>query len=130
MAARPQGVTIKDIEAEYGVSRRTAERMRDSLINIFPQIEELEIEDQYNSLHDVIKQLFVGIKLRDRRIVMERFGIGFLRPLQPKEIADMEHISVARVSQIINIAMEKMRANAESLGIDKSQLYQLFESDD
>jgi RNA polymerase sigma factor (sigma-70 family) len=91
---------------------------------------DMEIEDQYNSLHNVIKQLFVGIKLRDRRIVMERFGIGFLRPLQPKEIADMEHISVARVSQIINIAMEKMRANAESLGIDKSQLYQLFESDD
>ena len=51
MASRPQGVTIKDIEMEYGVSRRTAERMRDSLINIFPQIEELEIEDQYNAKH-------------------------------------------------------------------------------
>ena len=51
MAARPQGITIKEIEAEYGVSRRTAERMRDSLINIFPQIEELEIEDQYNTKH-------------------------------------------------------------------------------
>ena len=51
MAARPQGVTIKDIESEYGVSRRTAERMRDSLINIFPQIEELEIEEQYNAKH-------------------------------------------------------------------------------
>ena len=51
MAARPQGITIKDIETEYGVSRRTAERMRDSLINIFTQIEELEIEDQYNTKH-------------------------------------------------------------------------------
>ena len=51
MASRPQGVTIKDIETEYGVSRRTAERMRDSLINIFPQIEELEIENQYNAKH-------------------------------------------------------------------------------
>lgn len=91
---------------------------------------DMEIEDQYTSLHNVIKQLFVGIKLRDRRIVMERFGIGFLRPLQPKEIADMEHISVARVSQIINIAMEKMRTNAESLGIDKTQLYCLFEPED
>ena len=39
MAARPQGVTIKDIEEDYYVSRRTAERMRDILINIFPQIE-------------------------------------------------------------------------------------------
>ena len=51
MAARPQGITIKEIEEEYGVSRRTAERMRDSLINIFPQIEELEIDEQYNVKH-------------------------------------------------------------------------------
>ena len=51
MAARPQGITIKEIEEEYGVSRRTAERMRDSLINIFPQIEELEVEDKYNIKH-------------------------------------------------------------------------------
>jgi RNA polymerase sigma factor (sigma-70 family) len=88
---------------------------------------DMEIEDQYEYLHDVISQLFVGIKLRDRRIVMKRFGIGYLRALQPKEIADMEHISVARVSQIINIAMEKMRENAEELGVKKEDLYRLFE---
>ena len=29
----------------YNVSRRTAERMRDSLINIFPQVDEIESED-------------------------------------------------------------------------------------
>ena len=51
MAARPQGVTIKDIEERYNVSRRTAERMRDSLLNIFPDIEELDIEEQYNVKH-------------------------------------------------------------------------------
>ena len=51
MASRPQGITIKEIEREYNVSRRTAERMRDSLMNVFPQIEELEIEDQYNTKH-------------------------------------------------------------------------------
>lgn len=88
---------------------------------------EMETEDQYEYVHEVIKKLFVGVKLRDRRIVMKRFGIGYLRPLQPKEIADMEHISVARVSQIINIAMEKMRENAEELGINKNDLYHMFE---
>ena len=51
MASRPQGITLKEIETEYHVSRRTAERMRDSLMNVFPQIEELEIEDQYNTKH-------------------------------------------------------------------------------
>jgi len=48
MASRPQGITIKDIMEKYNVSRRTAERMRDSLLNIFPQILELdEIEDTH-----------------------------------------------------------------------------------
>ncbi len=43
MASRVQGITIKDIMQKYNVSRRTAERMRDSLLNIFPQI--IEIDD-------------------------------------------------------------------------------------
>ncbi|MBR2525542.1 WYL domain-containing protein [bacterium] len=48
MASRPQGITINDIIEKYNVSRRTAERMRDSLLNIFPQIIELdEIEDSH-----------------------------------------------------------------------------------
>lgn len=90
---------------------------------------DMDIDDQYNYIHDAIKKLLVGVKLRDRRIVMRRFGIGYIRPFQPREIADIEHISVARVSQIINIAMEKMRENAESLGMDKNELYSIFESD-
>ncbi|MBR1942737.1 WYL domain-containing protein [bacterium] len=46
MASRIQGITISDIMERYNVSRRTAERMRDSLLNIFPQIIELdEIND-------------------------------------------------------------------------------------
>ena len=46
MASRIQGITIKDIMERYNVSRRTAERMRDSLLNIFPQIIELdEVQD-------------------------------------------------------------------------------------
>ena len=88
---------------------------------------ELEIEDRADYLHDLISKLFVGVKLRDRRIMMKRFGIGYIRPLQPKEISEMEHVSVARVSQIINITMDKMRENAEQMGIKKEELYKLFE---
>lgn len=90
---------------------------------------DMDVDDQYEYLHDIISKLFVGIKLRDRRIVMKRFGIGYIRALQPKEIAEMEHVSVARVSQIINIAMIKMRENAENLGIDKEELYRLFDKE-
>src|SRR5574344_1985540 len=42
MQSKIGGITIKDIEFRYKVSRRTAIRMRDSLLNIFPSIMELE----------------------------------------------------------------------------------------
>ena len=46
MQARPLGVTIRDIQKEFNVSRRTAERMRESITNIFPQIDEIESNDR------------------------------------------------------------------------------------
>ena len=45
MESKIQGVTISEIAERYNVSRRTAERMRDSLTCIFPQIDEIEVED-------------------------------------------------------------------------------------
>ena len=45
MSSKLQGITISDIMERYNVSRRTAERMRDSLTCIFPQIEEIENYD-------------------------------------------------------------------------------------
>ena len=46
MQSRPLGVTIQDIQQEFNVSRRTAERMRESITNIFPQIDEIESNDR------------------------------------------------------------------------------------
>ena len=45
MASIPEGVTITQIAKRYNVSRRTAERMRDSLTNIFPAVDEIESHD-------------------------------------------------------------------------------------
>ena len=45
MASKVQGITISDIMERYAVSRRTAERMRDSLLNIFPEVDEIETND-------------------------------------------------------------------------------------
>jgi len=41
MQGRADGLSLDDIGAEFQVSRRTAERMRDTLLRVFPQIEEL-----------------------------------------------------------------------------------------
>lgn len=47
MSSKIQGITISDIMERYNVSRRTAERMRDSLMCIFPQIDEIETQDTH-----------------------------------------------------------------------------------
>ena len=40
MQGSAEGVSIADIEQTFGVSRRTAERMRDAVLRAFPQLEE------------------------------------------------------------------------------------------
>ena len=41
LQARADGLSLQDIMDDFKVSRRTAERMRDAALSIFPQIEEL-----------------------------------------------------------------------------------------
>lgn len=88
--------------------------------------QELEVEaaDSREMMHDALKLMFTGIRTRDKRIVMQRFGIGLVRPMQPQEISDREQISVARISQIIQLTIKKMQKNAEKFGIDPNNLYQ------
>src|SRR4051812_45603751 len=44
LAAEPAGIGIEEIATRFAVSRRTAERMRDAVAAVFPQIEEMEGE--------------------------------------------------------------------------------------
>ena len=48
MSSKIQGVTVNEISERYNVSRRTAERMRDSLTCIFPSIDEIETDGTQN----------------------------------------------------------------------------------
>lgn len=42
MQSRTYGVSLAEIEEEFGISRRTAQRMKDVVINLFPQTSELQ----------------------------------------------------------------------------------------
>ena len=42
MQSKVQGICLSDIMEKFKVSRRTAERMRDSLLIAVPQVEEIE----------------------------------------------------------------------------------------
>ena len=41
MAASAEGLTLNEMAAQLGVGRRTAERMRDAVLMLFPQVEEV-----------------------------------------------------------------------------------------
>ena len=74
MSSKLQGVTITDISQRYNVSRRTAERMRDSLVNIFPSIDEIKTNDSQKHWGFV------------------NFSISNLVSFNPKEIANIEQL--------------------------------------
>lgn len=74
MSSKISGVTIKDIEERYNVSRRTAERMRDSLTCIFPFIDEIETD---------------GIQ---KHWGFNNYSISQFISFSPKEIANIEQL--------------------------------------
>lgn len=42
MLRTPQGVTLSEIQERFNISRRTAERLRDCLLAVLPQVDEIE----------------------------------------------------------------------------------------
>lgn len=87
----------------------------------------LEIEDSYNEFKGNLALLLDGVKLRDRMVLFKKFGIGLPRPMLPREIADQENLSIARVSQIIQQTVEKMRENQVKHNINPEEMYELLE---
>lgn len=80
----------------------------------------METEDSYNTFKYTLDKLFTGIKARDRRIFLKKFGIGLPRPMTPKEISESENLSIARVSQIsqyiITTIRERIEENPDEFG--------------
>ena len=74
MSSKIQGVTVTEIAERYNVSRRTAERMRDSLTCIFPSIDEIETDDTQKHWGFI------------------NYSISNLISFTPKEIANIEQL--------------------------------------
>lgn len=45
MLQKPLGVTIKEVQEHFNISRRTAERMLESIMSVLPQVDILEVEN-------------------------------------------------------------------------------------
>ena len=74
MSSKIQGVTITEIAQRYNVSRRTAERMRDSLTCIFPSVDKIETDDTQKHWGFI------------------NYSISNLISFKPKEIANIEQL--------------------------------------
>ncbi len=105
MSSKIQGVTINEIAERYNVSRRTAERMRDSLTCIFPQVDEIETDDAQKHWGFI------------------NYSISNLITFTPKEIANIEQCqrrtTNKEMKEELSKTVEKIKAfnrkNANSL---------------
>lgn len=84
---------------------------------------DLEVTEAYMVFKQGLNKLLEGVKPRDRSIFLKKFGIGLPRPMLPKEIADQEGLSKARVSQIFQSVIEQMQINSVKYNIDSEVLF-------
>lgn len=84
---------------------------------------DLDITEAYITFKNGLNKLLEGVKPRDRSIFLKKFGIGLPRPMLPKEIADQEGLSKARVSQIFQSVIEQIQTNSVKHNIDSDQLF-------
>lgn len=85
---------------------------------------DLEVSEAYITFKNGLNKLLEGVKPRDRSIFLKKFGIGLPRPMLPKEIADQEGLSKARVSQIFQSVIEQMQINSVKYNIDSNTLFE------
>lgn len=85
---------------------------------------DLEVSEAYIIFKQGLNKLLDGVKPRDRSIFLKKFGIGLPRPMLPKEIADQEGLSKARVSQIFQSVIEQMKLNSVKYNINPDMLFE------
>jgi RNA polymerase sigma factor (sigma-70 family) len=84
---------------------------------------DFEVSEAYITFKNELAKLLKGVKPRDRSIFLKKFGIGLPRPMLPKEIAEQEGLSKARVSQIFQTVLEQMQENSVKYNVDPSILF-------
>ena len=84
---------------------------------------DLDVSEAYNVFKNGLNLLLDGVKTRDRSIFLKKFGIGLPRPMLPKEIADQEGLSIARISQIFQTVIEQMQKNSIKYGVNQDILF-------
>lgn len=85
---------------------------------------DLEVSEAYDTYKNGLNILLTGVKPRDRSIFLKKFGIGLPRPMLPKEIADQENLSIARISQICQTVIDQIQINQVKYNVDPDVLFE------
>ena len=109
-----------DIDAP---TQNDSEQQKDVFYMADDRDSDLEIAEAYNIYKKGLNLLLEGVPPRDRSIFLKKFGIGLPRPMLPKEIADQEELSIARVSQIFKTVMDQIRYNQRKYNVNPDILF-------
>ena len=85
---------------------------------------DIEVSEAYDTYKSMLNLLLDGVKPRDRAIFLKKFGIGLPRPMLPKEIADQEGLSIARISQIFQNVVDQIQINQVKHDIDPDVMFE------
>jgi RNA polymerase sigma factor (sigma-70 family) len=88
----------------------------------------MDVSEAYDTFKEGLNKLLDGVKPRDRSVFLKKFGIGLPRPMLPKEIAEQENLSIARISQIFQSVIEQMQYNASKYNINPNVLFEAARS--
>lgn len=116
MSSKIQGITINEIAERYNVSRRTAERMRDSLTCIFPQIDEIETNDS------------------QKHWGFTNYSLSQLISFTPKELANIEQLqrrtTNKEMKEELGKTVEKIKAfNRKNINTIESNIELILETE-
>ena len=114
--------TIMDIDAPISDSSDVS--LGDLLYIEDDTQSDMDVSEAYDIFKSNLSLLLDGVKTRDRTIFLKKFGIGLPRPMLPKEIADQEGLSIARISQIFQTVMEQMQKNQVKYNINPDVLFE------
>ena len=98
MLSKLNGVSLNDIQERFNVSRRTAERMRDSVLAILPQVDEIETEERCK------RWGFTNYSLNEL-ISFSNEDIAFLEKLKPT----CDKLSQTELDEIIKNSLDFWR---------------------
>ena len=112
------GLTLEDIQADFSVSRRTAERMRDAIDEVFGQIERVDTGDakhHWRLRSDVLRRLVTIspeelVELDSAALALERGGfeerVEILRDLAAKLRAMLRTGSLERIGSELEALLQ------------------------